>query len=157
MLRIFNFVKLLILLCCIWLSGVGVFLVVVVCEYQLPAEIICFVCVYRLWSMNLYTHRREQLSRELISTYDGRVRPRHRPHRKHHFQHFLYCCVLICCCVNVFTVPLPSNGRLYLSDHSGFQPCHNIYLKVQLYHILPISLPLYITIIQNTCFCVGWD
>jgi hypothetical protein len=48
MLCIFNFkkfVKLLIQLCCIWLSDVGVLLTAMLCEYQLPAELICSVCV----------------------------------------------------------------------------------------------------------------
>jgi hypothetical protein len=43
-------------------------------------------------------------------------------HRKHRFQHFLYCCVLIRCCGNMFTVPLLSNDFLFLLNYSGLQP-----------------------------------
>jgi hypothetical protein len=43
-------------------------------------------------------------------------------HRKHRVISY---CVIICCCRNVFTVPLPSNDRLYSFHYSGFQPsCH---------------------------------
>jgi hypothetical protein len=48
----------------------------------------------------------------------------HRPHRKNRVQQFFSCCVCICCCGNVFTEPLPSNGRL-LFHYSGSQAiCH---------------------------------
>jgi hypothetical protein len=33
-------------LCCIWLLGMVTLFVAVVCRYQLPAELICSVCVY---------------------------------------------------------------------------------------------------------------
>jgi hypothetical protein len=36
--------------------------------------------------------------------------PRHGPHRKCHFQQFLYCHLHICCYGNVFPQPLPCNG-----------------------------------------------
>jgi hypothetical protein len=47
-----------------------------------------------------------------------RIEPRH-------FQQFLHCCILMVhCCGNVFTAPLPSSGRLLL-NYSRFQPsCH---------------------------------
>jgi hypothetical protein len=41
---------------------------------------------------------------------------------------FFYCCVHIRCCGNVFTEPLPSNGRLFWLHYSDFQPLyHNIW------------------------------
>jgi hypothetical protein len=40
----------------------------------------------------------------------------------------LYCCVSICCSGKVFTVPLPSNGRIHSYHYSGFQPlCHKLF------------------------------
>jgi hypothetical protein len=44
-LKSLNFIKLLIQLHCIWLSGVGVLFVVVVCGYKLPVELVCSVCI----------------------------------------------------------------------------------------------------------------
>jgi hypothetical protein len=38
----------------------------------------------------------------------------HRPHRKHYFQQFLYCCELIRLCGNMSSAPLCSNGQLLL-------------------------------------------
>jgi hypothetical protein len=35
---------------------------------------------------------------------------RHGPHRKRSVQKF-YCCLCLCCCSNIFIVPLPSNDR----------------------------------------------
>jgi hypothetical protein len=57
----------------------------------------------------------------------------HAPHRKHHV---LYCGV--CYRRNVFTAPLPNNGRMYSFHYSSFQPsCH--------YHgIIRISVCTYV-------------
>jgi hypothetical protein len=41
------------------------------------------------------------------------------PHGKHHFQYFFYCFVCTCCRGNVFTEPLPSNGRPFWLHYSG--------------------------------------
>jgi hypothetical protein len=36
-----------------------------------------------------------------------------------------------CCRGNVFTAPLPSNGRIYSLHYSGLQPsCHNIKIQI---------------------------
>jgi hypothetical protein len=49
-----------------------------------------------------------------------------RPKRKYRFQQFLQCCMCIYFHGNVFIVPLPNNGRLFVFHYSGFQPsCHN--------------------------------
>jgi hypothetical protein len=52
------------------------------------------------------------------------------PHRKHHFQEFLYCCVFIRCRENVFTAPLPSNGHIYSSNYFGFQPSYHCLTRI---------------------------
>jgi hypothetical protein len=38
------------------------------------------------------------------------ITPLHGPSRKHRFQQYLYCCMRIRCCGNVFTAPLPRNS-----------------------------------------------
>jgi hypothetical protein len=38
------------------------------------------------------------------------ITPLHGPSRKHRFQQYLYCCILIRCLGTVFTKPLPRNG-----------------------------------------------
>jgi hypothetical protein len=49
------------------------------------------------------------------------------PNRKHCFQQFPYCCVLIRYRGNLFTPPLPRNGRLFAFNYFVLQPpCHNI-------------------------------
>jgi hypothetical protein len=57
------------------------------------------------------------------------VTPWHGPSRKHLFQKYLYCCMRIRCCGNVFTEPLPRNGFgiLLISRslrHNGFTLCN---------------------------------
>jgi hypothetical protein len=42
------------------------------------------------------------------------------PHRKHHVQHFFYCCVCIRYGGNVFTDPLPSNDRWHTQTYRQF-------------------------------------
>jgi hypothetical protein len=68
----------------------------------------------------------------------------HQPHRKNCFQQFLYCCMLICFCGNVFTVLLPSNGHLFLFHYSGLhQSCH--YFDCYVVHeVLYISFAVFI-------------
>jgi hypothetical protein len=44
---------------------------------------------------------------------------RHGPNRKHRVQQFSYCCVCIPCRGNVFTKPLPCNGRIFWLHYSG--------------------------------------
>jgi hypothetical protein len=46
---------------------------------------------------------------------------RHVPHRTANFQQFLHCCMCIRFHENVFTEPLPSNGRLFWLHHLSFQ------------------------------------
>jgi hypothetical protein len=41
------------------------------------------------------------------------------PSRKHRFQHFLYCCVRICCRGNVFTDPFASSDRVFRCPPRG--------------------------------------
>jgi hypothetical protein len=51
---------------------------------------------------------------------------RYGPHRKHSFS-----CSFYCCSGNVFTMALPSNGRLFWFNDSGFQLSHhNIFIPI---------------------------
>jgi hypothetical protein len=48
------------------------------------------------------------------------------PNRKHRLQQYLYFCFRIRCRGNIFTQPLPSNGRLLWLHYSDLQAsCHN--------------------------------
>jgi hypothetical protein len=48
------------------------------------------------------------------------------------FQQFLDCCLRIRCCWNVFTEPLPSNGRLLWLHYYGLKySCHNIVIRLE--------------------------
>jgi hypothetical protein len=52
----------------------------------------------------------------------------HGPNRKLRSQQCLHCCFRIRCHGNLFTKPLPSNGRLLRLHYSGLQAsCHYIY------------------------------
>jgi hypothetical protein len=53
-----------------------------------------------------------RLSFLILAAWDSRYRASGRPHRKHRF---LYCCILIHCCIDVFSAPLHSNERC--ADH----------------------------------------
>jgi hypothetical protein len=60
-----------------------------------------------------FTADSTQLSTELQAKTAVFIKPRHRPHRKHRLQRFLYCCMRIHCRGNdVFTEPLLINVRL---------------------------------------------
>lgn len=55
------------------------------------------------------------------------------PHGQPQTDHILYCWVNICCCGNVFIMPLPSNDHLY-SFHSFQPPCAYSLLWKHIYH-----------------------
>jgi hypothetical protein len=68
----------------------------------------------------------------LVAPVVFKITPWHRPHRKHRFRQYLYCCMRIRWCGNVFIDPLPKNGlhntvvyssnapqRLYMLHLSG--------------------------------------
>jgi hypothetical protein len=62
-----------------------------------------------------------------------KITPRHRRSRKSCVQEYLYCCVSILCCSNVFTEPLPRNfsviSPISRSSHSnGSTPMHSTWL-----------------------------
>jgi hypothetical protein len=79
----------------------------------------CLVAASNNWD---YSHVHGQPPNVCVLT----IELGHGPHRKHHFQQFLYCCVHIHCCRNVFTKPLSSSGCHLGFYYSSLQAFVNI-------------------------------
>jgi hypothetical protein len=81
----------------------------------------CLDAISSQTSSSAESQRSTANSQLTLSTEFFFINTLHGPNRKHRSQNFFYCCLRICCRGNMFTEPLPSNGRLLLLHYSAFR------------------------------------